>query len=119
MAVIAKESLGAPVEPVPAPTLDSVKTLLREFKAEGTYEFKAETAPEAFLQQEIKSLLADLDEALSAPVPAPRLECDHTTEFYDEAGDATRVLWSEDVIGYNYCPYCGTLLLAPPVGTQE
>ena len=69
-----KESLSAPVEPVPAPTLDRVKTLLREFKAEGTYEFKAETAPEAFLQQEIKSLLADLDEALSAPVPAPRLD---------------------------------------------
>jgi hypothetical protein len=52
------------------------------------------------------------------PVPAPRLECDHTTEFYDEAGDSTRVLWSEDVIGYNYCPDCGTLLSAPPVGTQ-
>ena len=45
---------------------DRVQTILREFKAE--------TAPEAFLQQEIKSLLADLDEALSAPVPAPRLE---------------------------------------------
>ena len=52
------------------------------------------------------------------PVPAPRLKCDHTTEFYDEAGDSTRVLWSEDVIGYNYCPDCGTLLSAPPVGTQ-
>lgn len=69
---IAYES--APVEPVPAPELDGVQSILREFKAEGAYEFKAETAPEAFLQQEIKSLLADLDEALSAPVPAPRLE---------------------------------------------
>jgi hypothetical protein len=98
-----------------------VQTILREFKAEGTYEFKAETAPEAFLQQEIKSLLADLDEALSAPVPAPRLECptNHTCmDNYDENGDITTILWSDESIDYAFCPDCGTSL-APPVGTQE
>ena len=33
---------------------------LREFKAEGVYEFTPETAPEGFLQQTIKDLLNDL-----------------------------------------------------------
>ena len=74
------------------------------------------------LANDLAAILAGYDDAIPGapvePVPAPRLECDHTTEFYDEAGDSTRVLWSEDVIGYNYCPDCGTLLSAPPVGTQ-
>lgn len=37
---------------------------LREFKAEGVYEFTPETAPEGFLQQTIKDLLNDLSAVL-------------------------------------------------------
>lgn len=44
--------------------LAAVRSVVVEFKAAGEYEFKAETAPEAFLQQEIRSLLDDLYEAL-------------------------------------------------------
>ena len=39
--------------------------ILREFYAEGSYEFVTTTAPEAFLQQEIRSLIADLRAALT------------------------------------------------------
>ena len=124
------ESLrGALVEPVPAPTGIDPSELMRALHANLTplahvevtdrrpYGMSEDTI-QVWPITGVRSVVNHL--ALkSAPVPAPRLKCDHTTEFYDEAGDATRVLWSEDVIGYNYCPDCGTLLLAPPVGTQE
>jgi|ERR1035437_3511386 hypothetical protein len=42
------------------PRLARISEIVREFKAEGGYEFVAQTAPEAFLQQEIKQLLSDL-----------------------------------------------------------
>src|ERR1019366_2550487 len=60
--------------PLPEPALKRIREIVREFKAEGGYEFEAETAPEAFLQQEIKTLLEDLNEALSGvALPEPRL----------------------------------------------
>ena len=79
--------------PLPEPALKRIREIVREFKAEGGYEFEAETAPEAFLQQEIKTLLEDLNEALSGvALPEPRLtlveelyEClaMHHTPAYD------------------------------------
>jgi hypothetical protein len=116
------------VEPVPAPTGIDPSELMRALHANLTplahvevtdrrpYGMSEDTI-QVWPITGVRSVVNHL--ALkSAPVPAPRLKCDHTTEFYDEAGDSTRVLWSEDVIGYNYCPDCGTLLSAPPVGTQ-
>jgi ribosomal protein S27AE len=50
-------------------------------------------------------------------VPAPRLECptNHTCmDNYDENGDITTILWSDESIDYAFCPDCGTSL-APPV----
>ena len=43
---------------------------LREFVAEGGYEFVAKTAPEAFLQQELKDIIARV-RAILAPPAAP------------------------------------------------
>ena len=40
---------------------------LREFVAEGGYEFEAKTAPEAFLQQELKDIIARVRAILSPP----------------------------------------------------
>src|SRR5487761_2351216 len=44
--------------------LAAIRSAVVEFKAAGEYEFKAETASEAFLQQEIRSFLDDLYEEL-------------------------------------------------------
>jgi hypothetical protein len=32
---------------------------------------------------------------------------------YDEEGELTKILWSDDAIGYEFCPDCGTNLSAP------
>jgi len=39
-----------------------------------------------------------------------RVECptNHTCmDNYDENGDMTKILWSDDAIGYEFCPDCG------------
>jgi hypothetical protein len=52
------------------------------------------------------------------PVPAP-CPTNHTCmDNYDENGDITTILWSDESIDYAFCPDCGTSL-SPPVGTQE
>ena len=47
-------------QPSISEVLEQVVGALTEFKAKGEYEFEAQTAPEAFLQQEIRTLLDDL-----------------------------------------------------------
>jgi hypothetical protein len=64
MAVIAKESLGAPVEPVPAPT--SVIELIRDFI--GNIEESERRWNADYIASGVLAICG------SAPVPAPRLE---------------------------------------------
>ncbi len=61
------------------PTLHQLRGIIREFKAAGGYEFVAQTAPEAFLQQEIKTLLDDLSAVLDGADPEPTI----TREWVD------------------------------------
>jgi hypothetical protein len=77
------------------------------------------------LRAEIESLrgapvvAGELNAILESLISAPR-ECptNHTCmDNYDENGDITTILWSDESIDYAFCPDCGTSL-APPVGTQ-
>ena len=82
---LAEYEKGELPAPLLEPAIKRIREIVREFKAEGGYEFEAETAPEAFLQQEIKTLLEDLNEALSGvALPEPRLTKEVMNAIFDE-----------------------------------